>query len=604
MKKIYYTLIITGLILVSSCEDDFLDRSSETSITADNFFNTEDDLSMYVYSMYDFPDLDMYNDDASSTTDNAAYTGSSELKTMMTGNPTSSTITDGWDYSDWESLRNINYFLEYADKADVTEDVLNNYIGLARFFRAQFYMDKVKRYSDVPWYSNVIESDDEDYLTKARDPRDTVVTNLFKDYAFAAEHVDENQGTGAVDKWTVMTYYARNALYEGTYRKYHSELELESTADDYIELAVTLADSIMEYGGFSVYSTGDTASDYASLFTSSDLSSNTEVIFPVVYEDDVIESDFWAWYFGDYEGSPSKDLLQSYLMADGSYYTDQSDYETKEFVDEFENRDPRLYQTYAYPGWELVYTETYATGSGTYVQKLQKNFSGYHQIKGFINETDESVQASVDVPVLRYAEVLLIYAEARAELGKLTQDDLDKTINVLRDRVGMPHMSLSPSTDAVQAARYSNISTSQSAELLEIRRERRVELAMEGYRYDDIMRYGAGDLLENEPIGLYFPGLGKYDLTGDGIEDIILISDDESIPTDKETNSLGETLDYYKAGEIGSDNASVYLSSGTSGNVVTVDDRGTFVDPKYYYRPVPASAVAVNKNLTQIFDWE
>ncbi len=604
MKKIFYPLIIIGLALVSSCDDDFLDRSSETSITAENFFNSEEDLSMYVYSMYDFPDLDIYNEDASGTTDNAAYTGSSELKTMMTGNPTSSTITDGWDYSDWESLRNINYFLKNADNADVTEDVLNNYIGLARFFRAQFYMEKVKRYSDVPWYSNVIETDDEEYLTKARDPRDTVITNLFKDYAFAAANVEEDQGTGAVDKWTVMTYYARNALYEGTYRKYHSELELESTADDFIELAVVLADSIMEYGGFSIYSTGDTTSDYASLFNSSDLSSNVEVIFPVVYEDDVIESDFWAWYFGDYEGSPSKDLLQSYLMADGSYYTDQSDYKTKEFVDEFENRDPRLYQTYAYPGWELVYTETYATGSGTYVQKLQKNFSGYHQIKGFINETDESVQASVDIPVLRYAEVLLIYAEAKAELGELTQDDLDKTINVLRDRVGMPHMSLNPSSDAVQAARYSNLSTTQSAELLEIRRERRVELALEGYRYDDIMRYGAGDLLENEPVGLYFPDLGKYDLTGDGIEDIILISDDESIPSDKETNSLGETLVYYKAGDINSDNASVYLSSGTSGNVVTVEDRGTFVDPKYYYRPVPASAVAINSNLTQIFNWE
>ncbi len=604
MKKIFYPLIIIGLILVSSCEDDFLDRSSETSITAENFFNSEEDLSMYVYSMYDFPDLDIYNEDASGTTDNAAYTGSSELKTMMTGNPTSSTITDGWDYSDWESLRNINYFLKNADNADVTEDVLNNYIGLARFFRAQFYMEKVKRYSDVPWYSNVIETDDEEYLTKARDPRDTVITNLFKDYAFAAANVEEDQGTGAVDKWTVMTYYARNALYEGTYRKYHSELELESTADDFIELAVVLADSIMEYGGFSIYSTGDTTSDYASLFTSSDLSSNVEVIFPVVYEDDVIESDFWAWYFGDYEGSPSKDLLQSYLMADGSFYTNQSDYKTKEFVDEFKNRDPRLYQTFAYPGWELVYTETYATGSGTYVQKLQKNFSGYHQIKGFINETDESVQASVDIPVLRYAEVLLIYAEAKAELGELTQDDLDKTINVLRDRVGMPHMLLNPSTDAVQSARYSNLSTTQSAELLEIRRERRVELALEGYRYDDIMRYGAGDLLENEPVGLYFPDLGKYDLTGDGIEDIILISDDESIPSDKETNSLGETLVYYKAGDINSDNASVYLSSGTSGNVVTVEDRGTFVDPKYYYRPVPASAVAINSNLIQIFNWE
>jgi hypothetical protein len=111
-------------------------------------------------------------------------------------------------------------------------------------------------------------------------------------------------------------------------------------------------------------------------------------------------------------------------------------------------------------------------------------------------------------------------------------------------------------------------------------------------------------LLENEPEGLYFPGLGKYDLTGDGIVDIILIDVSESIPEadDKEENELGVKLIYYRVGYQDSD-ASFYLSNGNSGTIATVKDRGSFVEPKYYYRPVPQTQVTLNPNLTQIFGW-
>jgi len=292
-------------------------------------------------------------------------------------------------------------------------------------------------------------------------------------------------------------------------------------------------------------------------------------------------------------------------MTDGSFYTDLPDYETKQFVEEFENRDPRLKQTYAYPGWELINTATYSQGGGIYKQQLQKNFTGYHQIKGFVNNTDQTIQNGVDFPVLRYAEVLLTYAEARAELGELTQSDLDITVNVLRDRAGMPHLSMDPAVDPLQEARYPNITTSQKAELLEIRRERRIEMALEGYRYDDLMRWSVGNILETEPKGLYFPGLGKYDLTGDGIDDIVLLDISESIPGagDKETNSLGETLIYYRVGPQDSD-ASFYISGDNQGYIQSIKDRGTFVAPKYYYRPIPQSDVTVNPNLTQIFGWD
>ena len=290
-------------------------------------------------------------------------------------------------------------------------------------------------------------------------------------------------------------------------------------------------------------------------------------------------------------------------MKDGSYYSAQPNYATKQFVEEFKDRDPRMYQTLAYPGWELINTMTYAPGAGIYVQNLNKNFSGYHQIKGFINNKDQDYYYSIDYPVIRYAEVLLTYAEARAELGELTQGDLDATINLLRDRAGMPHLSLNPQGDPVMQAAFPQV----PAIVQEIRRERRVELVFEGFRFDDLMRWKAGKLLEKEPEGLYFPSLGKFDLTGDGIEDIYLIPSTDNIPAenDKEENALGKKLTYYKTGSIDDSNATVYLSEGTKGTILTIKDMGTFKEPQFYYRPIPRHEMELNPNLgPQLFGWE
>ena len=594
MKKIFIIFILlVGLSF--GCNDDFLDRFPETEIAKENFFNSEEDLAIYIYDLYSFPGVGMYVGDAS--TDNAATTGNTEIKTMMNGTPSAENITGGWN---WGQLRKINFFLENFDNANIPEEALNHFEGLARFFRARFYMDKVQRFSDVPWYSEVLGTDDE-ALYKGRDPRVLVVDSIFADYAFAAEHVRTSVPSGAVDKYTVLAYQARHALYEGTFRKYHEELGLESTANRFLQIAKDAASEIINDGGFALHSTGNPMQDYADLFTSTNLSGNDEVIFAVYNQDNLRNSGWWSFMFGNYEVSPSRDLLQSYLNEDGSYYTDQNGYQTRLFVEEFEKRDPRLYQTYAYPGFVLNNTSTYSQGGGLYVQQLQKNFSGYHQLKGFVNDPDLTVQNSIDVPVVRYAEVLLTYAEAKAELEELTQADLDRTINAIRSRVNMPALTLNPPVDPLQQARYPEVS---APVLLEIRRERRIELALEGFRFDDLKRWDAGKLFEKEPEGLYFPSLGKYDLTGDGIEDVFLIPYTESIPAgaDKETNALGQQLIYYKAGPVGVD-AGVFLASGDNGTVVTVPERGAFVAPKYYYRPIPETHIVVNPNLQQIFGW-
>jgi len=237
------------------------------------------------------------------------------------------------------------------------------------------------------------------------------------------------------------------------------------------------------------------------------------------------------------------------------------------------------------------------------MKELNKNFSGYHQLKGYNNTVEES---SVDIAVYRYAEALLIYAEALAELGSLTQEDLDESINELRDRAGLPDLVMSEANanpDPVMEAKFPNVSGANKGVLLEIRRERRVEFAVEAKRLDDLMRWNAGKTLEVIPRGMYFPSLGKYDMTGDGHEDIILIPSSEDIPASKETNDLGVTLIYYKTGAVEDPSATVYLENGDSGYIITASAPGNFEEPKYYYRPIPSHQVLLNPNLKQIMGW-
>jgi len=589
--------VALATLSLSACKKDFLDRQPQTSIGSDNFFNNEQDLKLYINNMYNFAGVGLFNDDRA--TDNAATTGNVEIKTMMVGNPGPSTITSGWG---WDQLRSANYFLDHFRKAPLNAEVLNHYEGLARFFRAQFYEAKVKRYSDVPFYDKTIGTNDNDLLMKGRDPRAAVVDKIMEDYAFAAQNVRETAESGAINRAIVKAYRAKFALYEGTYRRYHSELNLASTAPQFLQVARDVSNEIITSAKYRLYNTGNPNQDYLNLFIQPSLINNPEILLAVYNESGIRNSGWSETVFGNYEVSPAKDLLQDYLMKDGTYYTNQAGYATFSFVREFQNRDPRLSQTYAYPGFNLANVRTYSQGGGIYVQQLAKNFSGYHQVKGFVNDPATAAMQTVDVPILRYAEILLTFAESKAELGELTQSDLDQSINLIRTRAGMPAMSLNPTIDPVQNARYPNVSGPQKATLLEVRRERRIELALEGYRFDDLMRWNAGKLLEKEQEGIYFSGLGKHDLTGDNIPDIILLANNESIPAVKEKNSLGKDLIYYRTGAIGQD-AGVFLKNGTSGTVQTIADNGIFLEPKYYYRPVPQSQVLLNPNLKQIFGW-
>ena len=595
-KSIYIIPVATILCFSTACKKDFLDRFPQTQITPEVFFNTEEDLALYMNGMLSLPNRNTYLNDQS--TDNAATTAAVEIKSMMTGSPSSQTITGGWS---WSRLRDINYFLENYQKANVSDDIKNHYVGLARYYRAIFYSNMVNRYSDVPWYDKTLNPTDEALKDPAA-PRTEVMKKVMEDLDFAVKHVRENVPTGTPGKWAVYFMQAKIALHEGTYRKYHDELNLKNTANEFLQVAVTASEEIMKSGKYSIFSSGKPEQDYATLFESLDLTNNKEVILVNAFDQAKnVTQNVNSVVFGDYEQSPSRDLVQTYLMKDGKRFTDLPNYSKFGFVEEFKNRDPRLNQTYIYPEWKRE------PGSTTYVQRLNKNFTGYHQRKGYVNSTDQNVYNSIDFPVHRYAEVVLMFAEAKAELGTLTQADLNSSINLLRKRVDMPDLMLAEANgnpDPKLKMDFPKVTGTNAGVILEIRRERRVELAFENSRYNDLMRWNAGKLLEKIPEGMYFPSVGNYDLTGDGIPDIKLIPEGQTIPSDREKNSLGVALVYYTIGKFDS-TAGVYLSNGSAGGSMVTDVRKrTFIEPMYYYRPIPETQMILNPNLKQPFGWK
>lgn len=577
------------LIAAASCKKNFLDRFPQTAIPPDLFFKSEEDLSIYINGLISLPGRGSYVSDQN--TDDKATTGAQEIKSMMTGTPNSQNITGGWS---WSRLRNINYFLQNYHKAAVSQELKDHYAGLARYYRAEFYVDKVKRFSDVPWYSRALNPGDTVDLYKPRDSRSLVMDSVMADLEFAAAHVKEQVPVGTPGKWVVKLVHARTALYEGTYRKYHPELNLQSTANTFLQKAVQVADEMIASGKFLLHS------DYAALFNSASLTGISEVILANIYDQDLNRNGGNNGVINNYEQSPARDLVQTYLMKDGSRFTAQPGYETFGYVQEFQNRDPRLSKTLMSPGIIL------APATTPYVLRFNKNFTAYHQLKGFINSTDTKVTNSVDFPAYRYAEVLLIYAEALAELETLTQADLDKSVNLLRTRAGITTpLDLgwaNGNADPVLAAKYPDVSGANKGVILEIRREKRVEFAAEGYRFDDLMRWHAGKELEKTPEGMYFPGLGNYDLTGDGVADIGLIDKNSSLPSPNPQAGIF----YYKAGNFGETGVTVYLKNGNSGGAIVTDNKPRqFIDPKYYYRPIPFNQITLNPNLgPQSYGWE
>ncbi|KAB7531709.1 RagB/SusD family nutrient uptake outer membrane protein [Flagellimonas olearia] len=566
-------------VLSIACDSDYLDTPPEHLIEASSYFKTEEQLQAYVNGFYDMlPEEEAYTDDAAS--DNVIPLSVAERVRGSRIVPTASG-SGGWS---WGDLRTINYFLENSNNVDDT-DIELKYNGYAKFFRALFYYNKVKRFGDVPWYDQVLNADDEG-LYKPRDSRKLVMDNVLADIDFAIEYLPSEVRINEITKYTALILKARICLFEGTFRKHHGLGDHEL----FLNEAVNASEALINSGVYSLYFNGDVNTSYRELFDIYDQTS-TETILARDYNLDFIRHNLGNLATSPTNGSfgAAKDLVNSYLLVDGSRFTDISGYDTMEFYDEMQNRDPRLTQTIGGPGYTAYLSES------PEIVDIKATTTGYRVIKGISSKDQWGNKSSYnDLILFRYAEALLIFAEAKAELETITQLDLDKSINKLRDRVGMPHLDMTSANanpDPYLENMYPNVSSgSNKGVILEIRRERRIELFMEGFRWDDLMRWKEGKKLEQPLLGIYFGGLGAYDFNGDGGADVYLHDGNAS-------GAPAGTPNIINVNER-------QLTNGTSGNFTPFNLSITFSEDKDYYYPIPIEELLLNKNLVQNPGWE
>ncbi|OUN60542.1 RagB/SusD family nutrient uptake outer membrane protein [Alistipes sp. An66] len=554
-------LFLSAAIACISCED-MLDYQPKDRLSPDTYFKTETDCELWTNNYYTvFPSAEgIYSEPYDVIVRDVLADEISGVRKPMP--------TDGnWN---WEKLREMNFFLSRASQVE-DESVRLEYEGLTRFFRAYFYFEKVKRYGDVPWVDRPLGSDEEE-LYKGRDSRESVMEKVMEDVDFAIANLPEVQNVYRVTRWTARALKSRIALFEGTFRKYHGLDGYE----EFLQACVNASEPFLT-GPYSIYTSGSTP--YQDLFTSQN-AIETEIILARAYTSAIsgMTHDVNGHLTGATMGRPgmTRNVVNMYLMRDGSRYTDQENYAIKTFVEECKNRDLRMAQTLRTPGYKRI------GGSKELAPDLSRSTTGYQLIKYLTEEKYDANKASTnDMPLFRLAEVLLNYAEAKAELGTLKQADLDNTIRPLRVRAGLPDLDMEeananpdPYLSSPETG-YANVTGDNKGVILEIRRERTLETPMEGLRYWDIVRWKEGKRFEKPIEGLYFPGTGEYDLDGNGSVDVCIYD------TEKAPGNSADVL-YLK---LGSD---IVLSEGTSGNVLAHStQQRIWNEARDYLYPIP-----------------
>jgi len=513
-KHKYLFLLIVGLVGLVSCED-FLDRPPLDAIGNESYWYTSSDLERYVLQFYpEFPNHSGYvmaREDNGS--DNLTVSGAdpvmSGARTIRTGN---------WR-SEWSNIRSINFFFDNYSKVEGGFETYKHFLGEAHFFKAWFYFGLLKRYGDIPWYTNTLEPNSE-LLMKPKDPRTVVADSILVHLDKAIEYLDARSDAGntRINKEAALAFKTRVALYEGTWQKYHAGTPFGTTGaqpNKYLQACIDAAEELID-GSYTkgVYSTGNPNEDYYFLFGMENMSSVNEVLmYRVANASEGLGNNVQAFTTARTGGmAVTWSLVTSYLGKEGQpfdYLGLSGEMKGNDFLTEIaQNCDPRLQATVWMPG-DLRAANTGNVFDKPYIDRGGEELcpSGF-QVKKFSNP--DSPQAGLfgsggardsetGYILFRYAEVLLNYAEAKFELEGVVEYDV---LNLMRSRVGMPDFEVhSQNTDPNRVDYGYQIAD----ELYEIRRERRVELALEGHRIDDYRRWAAHALFQGErPLGYPF----------------------------------------------------------------------------------------------------
>lgn len=538
MKKIF--LFFAAGLLLTSCSD-LLDTEPYDQFTKQNYFTSETNVELFAnyfyntFTGYGSGSGDYYfnnlNDDQG-TTGIARWT--------YTSVPASAA---SWN-TPYTEIRRANTLISAVPGISSMNDASkNNWIGVGRLYRAWQHYKVVRNFGDCYYVDKELDSNDDDILYGPRQPRNDVMDKVLDDLNFACSNITMNDGSRvAFNKWVALAMKAEICLYEGTYSKYVANNL--SRATTYLNEAKNACQEIMNSGKFKLNAS------YKENFDDDNLSGNEEMILYKHYVQGTMAHGTIDYTCGSTQvNGINKDAFDSYLFRDGKPLAtttmDKSDkgkvsmiidnsglYTTPQpyinMVDVFANRDPRLTAQVdtilqfvgcgfaRFPGQASISAQS--TSSTGYGVMLFDNV----KYAGANNAQRQSTNGNyTDAPIFWYAEILLNYAEACAELGNCTQGDLDKSINLLRDRVNMPHLAVGVAADPANNMGVSNL-------IWEVRRERRVEMMFcMNDRYYSLQRWNQLDKLDTQKYpnlcrGAYVKG---FDAQGIDISRVTIDAD-------------------------------------------------------------------------------
>lgn len=489
---------MSAALMLTSCNDSFLDRIPHDALTDANYWQTETHLSSVANTFTSSLSGKDWLNKTEIMADSAPWSVTTAWRTIGGGYFTSdaSQINSVWSAA-FTGIGRTNYFLNnYQRATGVKEEVRERYAAEAYFYRAYNYWILTSLFGDVPLVTSELNVESPDVF-RGRDARKDVIDRITKDLEDHYKALPEYVAAGSSDfgrgsQCAALALLSRIYLYNGRY-----------------EDAVSACERAMSSTYYKLYSTGHPDVDYVNLFNYTGRASrnpaNKETLIAFVYNYDLGESSRTShnlsrecWVPNDYARfTPTASMIECYLTKDGKIWDPNS---ATSYEDVFKDRDPRMTQSILAPGtkWEGGESgDMLSTDKTVFTYPKFDNskdgcmsYTGYYMRKYVEPSTVKDVgHDDNDIVLIRYAEVLLNYAEAKEQLGTLTQSDIDKTINLLRDRVGMVHLKLS------EIPAGSDIRT-------EIRRERRVELFFEGHRYFDIIRWKQGEILGEDLLGV------------------------------------------------------------------------------------------------------
>ena len=594
MKKNIILYSFIALLSGTAGCSDMLDEYPLDAISPETYYNNADELRSATNQFYG-----MFPGAASGYTESADVVCIFNLPAEVQGIRTVPTSGGGWN---WEYLRAVNFYLSHSVRCDDV-DAREHFDGIARFFRAYFYFEKVKRFGEVPWFDRELSSTDPE-LFRPRDSRDFIMDKILDDLTYAINNISDKKDLYNVTHWTALALKSRICLFEGTFRKYHGIPGYEK----FLNECATASKLFIDNAPYAIYQTG--AQPYRDLFSSMN-AIEEEVILARDYDrSQNVMHEANANTLSPTYGRPgmNKKIVNSYLMTNGDRFTDQPGYETMQYYDEMQNRDPRLTQTDVGPGYMRINSDAVSSPN------FGASTTGY-QITKWVTDAsgDGYLGSSNDYILFRAAEVYLNYAEAKAELGTLTQEDLKISIKKIRDRVGMPNIDMDaananpdPYLCALESG-YQNVTGPNKGVILEIRRERTIELLLEGFRYYDIIRWKEGKVFEQPYKGMYFPGLTQG--SGDNRYDVFDMNDgtvgdkekvDICIYTGKKP-SVKNIRKFYKLGD------EFVLTDGDKGNIICHDiekEPRQWREDRDYLYPIPTQErLLSNGTLSQNPNW-